>query len=91
MTKLSVLYWQNIPTLVEAKDENGIQKIELSKRFSELVDIIAMRKGLVGTDEYLLNWKRKRLPISFKPAKQCVLDLSRDFESRYEEIKRFWI
>ena len=87
MTKLSVLYWQNIPTVVEAKDENGIQKVELSKRFSELIDMIAMRKGLVGTDEYLQNWKRKRLPISVKSAKQCVIDLSEDFETRYEEIK----
>ena len=87
MTKLSVLYWQNIPTLVEAKDGKGVQKVELSKRFSELVDIVAMRKGLVGTDEYLINWKRKRLPISDKAAKQCVLELVEDFENRYEEIK----
>ena len=59
VTKLSILYWQEIPTVVEGKDKEGIQKVELSKRFTELVDMVAMRKGLVGTDEYLENWKKK--------------------------------
>ena len=43
MTKLSILYWQEIPTVVEGKDKEGIQKVELSKRFTELVDMVAMR------------------------------------------------
>ena len=64
MARLSILYWQDIPTLVEGRDKEGVEKIELSERFSELVDLIAMRKGLVGTDEYLQNWNRKRLPGS---------------------------
>ena len=87
MTKLSVLCWQDIPTLIEGRDEDGVQKIELSKRFSELVDMVAMRKGLVGTDEYLQNWKRKRLPASDIPAKQSVHSLAQEFEERFEKIK----
>ena len=87
MTKLSILYWQEIPTVVEGKDKEGIQKVELSKRFTELVDMVAMRKGLVGTDEYLENWKKKRIPRSDKSAKQGVNDLVKDFEKRFDEIK----
>ena len=87
MTKLSVLYWQDIPTVVEGKDKEGVHKVELSKRFSELVDMVAMRQGLVGTDEYLENWKKKRIPRSDKPAKQSVNDLVEDFEKRFDEIK----
>ena len=87
MTKLSILYWQDIPTVIEGKDREGAQKIELSKRFAELVDMIAMRKDLVGSDEYLQNWKKKRLPNSDKSAKQAVSDLAEEFEKCFEEIK----
>ena len=87
MTKLSILYWQDIPTVVEGKDKEGVQKVELSKRFSELVDMVAMKKGLFGTDEYLENWKKRRLPSSDKSAKQVVKELVEDFEKRFDEIK----
>ena len=87
VTKLSILYWQDIPTVVEGKDKEGVQKVELSKRFSELVDMVAMRKGLIGTDEYLENWGKRRLPSSDKSAKQGVKDLVEDFEKRFDEIK----
>ena len=87
MTRISVLYWQNIPTVVEARDSNGIKKIELSKRFSELIDIIAMKKELADSDHYLQYWKKKKLPASENSAKECILEISNDFESRFSEIK----
>ena len=87
MTKVFVLFWQDIPTVIEARDTAGIEKVELSKRFSELVDLIAMKKGLVGTDDYLQNWKKKRFPSTKKTAKQVVVEMSTHFESKYEDIK----
>ena len=87
MTKIFILSWEDIPTVIEARDSNGIEKVELSKRFSELVDLIAMKKGLVETDEYLQNWKKKRITSSEKTAKEVVLELSEFYESKYEDIK----
>ena len=87
MTKIFILFWQDIPTVIEARDATGIEKVELSKRFSELVDLIAMKKGLVGTDDYLQNWKKKKFPSTQKTAKQVVLEMSEHFESKYEDIK----
>ena len=87
MTKTFVLFWQDIPTVIEARDATGTEKVELSKRFSELVDLIAMKKGLIGTDDYLQNWKKKKFPSSTKTAKQTVLEMSKYFESKYEDIK----
>jgi len=46
-----------------------------------------MQKGLVGTDQYLQNWKRKRLPDSDFSASQSVHDLVQEFEERYEKIR----
>ena len=87
MTKISVLFWQNIPTLVEAKDINGVEKIELSKRFSELVDLIAMKKGIVESEDYLNFWKKKKMADSKKSAKEIVIELSKNFESDFDNIK----
>lgn len=87
MTKIFVLFWQDIPTVIEARDSSGIEKVELSKRFNELVDLIAMKKGLIGTDDYLQNWKKKKFPSTEKTAKQVVLEMSKHFESKYEDIK----
>jgi hypothetical protein len=48
--------------VVEARDENGVHKLELDRKFQELIDAVAMRKGLAGTDAYLEQWRRgKRL------------------------------
>ena len=87
MTKIFILSWQDIPTVIEARDSNGIEKVELSKRFSELIDMIAMKKGMVGTDDYLQDWKKKKLSSTNKTAKQVVLEMSEYFESKYEDIK----
>ncbi len=87
MTKIFILSWQNIPSVIEARDSNGIEKVELSKRFSELIDLVAMKKGIVGTDDYLQDWKKKKLSSTNKTAKQVVLEMSEYFEDKYEEIK----
>ena len=87
MTKIFVLFWQDIPTVIEARDSSGIEKVELSKRFAELVDLIAMKKGLIGPDDYLQNWKKKKFPSTKIAAKQIVLEMSKHYESKYEDIK----
>ena len=64
MTKLTVLCWQEIPSVVEAKSASGIHKIQLSLQFQELIDLIAMKRGLAGTDDYLLHWRKESRPES---------------------------
>ncbi len=58
MADYTVLYWQEIPSLVDAKDDGGGHKIQLSQRYQDLIDLAAMRRGLAGTDGYLEQWKR---------------------------------
>lgn len=87
MTKIFILSWEDIPTVIEARDSNGVEKVELSKRFSELVDLLAMKKGIVETDDYLQNWKKRKISSSEKTAKEVVLELSEFYESKYEDIK----
>jgi len=57
VAKYQVLYWKDIPSVVEASDGTGTAKIQLSDRFQVLIDAVAMRLGLAGTDAYLDQWE----------------------------------
>lgn len=57
MAKYQVLYWKDIPSVIEASDGSGSAKVQLSERFQMLIDSVAMRLGLAGTDAYLDQWE----------------------------------
>jgi hypothetical protein len=60
MAKVVVVCWQDIPSLVEVRDGASVAKQQLSARFQELIDIVAMRKKLVNSDAYLEHWNRRK-------------------------------
>ena len=87
MTKLTILSWQEIPSVVEAKDGEGIHKVQLSQKFQELIDLIAMRRGLAGTDSYLMEWRKEAQPEREGDAQSVAESLAAEIEGRYEQIK----
>ena len=58
MADLVILSWRDIPAQVVVKAGRKSAKRELSKRFIEAIDRVAMRDGTVGTDAYLEQWRR---------------------------------
>lgn len=87
MTKVTTLCWQEIPSVVEAKDGSDVHKVELSLKFQELIDLIAMKRGLDGSDDYLMQWVKEKQPESDKDAKSAAEELAAELESNYEQIK----
>ena len=57
-----VVYWRDIPAQVIVKKGRHNAKRELPLRFTEAIDMCAMRTGAGGTDDYLAEW-RKAAPI----------------------------
>jgi hypothetical protein len=59
MAQLQIVYWRDIPAqvLVKAGRRNQAKR-ELSLRFTEAIDMAAMRDGAAETDEYLAEWRR---------------------------------
>jgi hypothetical protein len=55
-----IVYWQDIPSFVQATEGSEKVKLELSERFQVLIDAVAMRLGLAGDDEYLDQWAPRR-------------------------------
>jgi hypothetical protein len=48
-----VVYWRDIPAQVIVKKGRAAAKRELSLRFTEAIDMCAMRSGASDTDDYL--------------------------------------
>ena len=59
MAQLTIVYWRDIPAQVIVKAGRKSQaKRELTLRFTEAIDMCAMRKGAAETDDYLAEWRR---------------------------------
>ena len=57
MSAVRVLYWQDIPSVVQSGDV----KRQLPEWFQQEIDRIAMEQGLVGSDAYLEQWEWRDL------------------------------
>ena len=58
MANRIVVYWRDIPAQVIIKKGRATAKRELSLRFTEAIDMCAMRTGSAETDDYLAEWRR---------------------------------
>ena len=53
-----IVYWRDIPAQVIIKKGRTTAKRELSLRFTEAIDMCAMRTGAAETDDYLAEWRK---------------------------------
>jgi hypothetical protein len=58
MADLITVYWRDIPAQIIVKKGRKTAKRELSLRFTEAIDMCAMRSGAHETDAYLADWRR---------------------------------
>lgn len=58
MANCIIVYWRDIPAQVIVKKGRATAKRELSLRFTEAIDMCAMRTGAAETDDYLAEWRR---------------------------------
>ena len=59
MAQVQIVYWRDIPAQVIVKaGRRNVAKRELSLRFTEAIDMCAMRTGAAETDDYLAEWRR---------------------------------
>ncbi len=65
MADLIVVYWRDIPAQVIVKKGRANAKRELPLRFTEAIDMAAMRTGAGDTDAYLAEWRKADpIPVS---------------------------
>lgn len=84
MADLIIVYWRDIPAQIIVKKGRTTAKRELSLRFTEAIDMCAMRTGAGGTDDYLAEW-RKAPPVPVGDDLEVEADKAQaDFEAKYD-------
>lgn len=58
MTQITIVYWRDIPAQVIVSSDSGNAKRQLSDRFQQAIDMVAMRVGVHGSEDYLADWRR---------------------------------
>lgn len=59
MADKTIVYWRDIPAQVIVKaGRRNVAKRELSLRFTEAIDMCAMRVGARDSDAYLAEWRK---------------------------------
>jgi hypothetical protein len=84
--ELTVIWWRDIPAQVVAKDDAGSHRVVLSDRFQEAVDRAAVRARLVGTNEYLDQWRRVGRACGDDLAAEAAAETAR-LESSYPDAR----
>ncbi|MFQ5521276.1 MAG: virulence factor [Candidatus Methylomirabilia bacterium] len=88
MARYRLIYWREIPSLVEAFDGDQTVRASLSPRFQELIDAVAMREGASDADTYLEGWWQG--PEGERPgsAESVAEQLAREIEATFEHLLR---
>jgi Virulence factor len=57
VTRVQVLYWQDVPSVIKAVGDDGTEvKRQLPDWFQQEIDKRAMVQGLTDSDAYLEQW-----------------------------------
>ncbi len=84
MADLILVYWRDIPAQVIVKKGRTAAKRELSLRFTEAIDMCAMRTGAGDSEAYLAEW-RKAAPVEVSDDLEAEADKAlADIESQYD-------
>jgi hypothetical protein len=84
VTRVQVLYWQDIPSVVRAGDV----KRELPEWFQQEIDRVAMAQGLVGSDAYLEAWEWRDLEPREGNAAEVADAVEAELIERYSQPSR---
>ena len=87
MAQLTIVYWRDIPAQVIVKERRNAAKRELSLRFTEAIDMAAMRSGAAETEAYLAEWRRSD-PITVGDDLEAEAEAaSAQLEAQYDKAR----
>ena len=87
MATYQIVYWQDIPSQVDARDGAKSHKEMLSQRFQELIDVVAMKKKITQSDDYINGWSKGEKTERMGTAAEVATAVARELEARFDEIR----
>jgi len=81
-----VLFWREIPSLVEAFEGDRAVRSPLSQRFQDLIDSVAMRAGASSAEAYLEGWRQG--PEGERPGspESVAREVATELEAVFEQV-----
>ena len=87
MATYQIMYWQEIPSQVDAREGSKAHKEMLSQRFQELIDMVATRRGLTESDAYISGWSKGDRSERPGSALDVAKSVAAELEQQYDKIK----
>ena len=86
MARFRIVHWKDIPSVVEAADDERTVRHLLSPKFQDLIDSLAMRDNATEEEAYLEGWGQgdwEERPGSAEAVAQAVVA---DIESGFQTL-----
>lgn len=83
MATYEIIFWRDVPSMIEARDDGGVVTRQLSERFQMLIDSAAMQVGLEGSEAYLEQWRRSERQERAGSAADVADAVARELEERF--------
>lgn len=87
MAQYQVLYWKEIPSLVEATDGHETVQVPLTDRFQELIDAVAMIEGILGAEEYLEQWHKGPVRSREGSPEDVAERVAAEIEASFDDLR----
>jgi Virulence factor len=87
MATYRIMRWQEIPSAVEVRDDNGVSKQQLSNRFQVLIDHAAMRRGLADSDAYMDQWCMSEAETRPGSAAEILAQVTTEIEEAFPQFR----
>lgn len=85
MAEYQVTSWRELPSMVTARDDDGVAKVQLASRFQEAIDEAAMRLGETSSDEYMNGWQRSEWTVGDGDASTLVAEVAKKLEDEWSD------
>lgn len=83
-----MIRWKDVPSLVEADGADGPVRVQLSSRFQELIDALAMRDGATETEAYLEGWGQDADAERAGSAEEVASAVAAELEAGFVDLAR---
>ncbi len=87
MAQYRILYWKEIPSLVEAIDGERSAQVVLSPRFHDLIDTVAVLEGLSDETSYLEHWRKGPVLVRDGPPEEVAEAVAAELESSFPDLR----
>lgn len=83
MATYKILYWQEVPSQIQADDGFDEVTLPLAPRFLERIDQLAAQRGLQGADDYLAQWRWSEEEVREGTAEEVAGAIKAQLESQW--------